>query len=94
VSAVPADASRCDGSGDPICAFEPCGKPFPRTKSTRRFCSEECKAAFHDPDNRRVRTIVKSNKLLKGGKRSITVHLDASDPAGALLEPGKVAEIL
>lgn len=84
---------RYDASGDAICANPLCGGTFKAKKRTQRFCDERCNAEFHDPNNRRVRGVVKSNKLLKGGKRSVTLHFEAE--ADVLrLEPGKLAEIL
>lgn len=86
---------RSDASGDAICRYVPCGITFTPRKPWQKFCCPDHRAAFHGTQgDGGLHGVVKSNRLLKGGKRSITLHLDASDPAGELLEPGKVAEIL
>jgi hypothetical protein len=93
VSAEPAVTIRCDASSQPVCDLLSCGKPYQRVRRHQRFCSPECKAAFHDPDNQRLAGIVKSIRPLKGGKCSVTLHFD-SVQAALRLELGKIAEVL
>jgi hypothetical protein len=83
---------RHDGSGDAICLNPLCGYAFKPKKRTQRFCGDRCKAEFHDPDNRRIRGVVKGNRSIKGG-HSITLHVaDGTDVSRFQL--GAVAEIL
>lgn len=84
---------RSDASSLPTCDYLPCGKPYQRVRRHQRFCSPECKAASHDPDNQRIAGVVKSIRPLKGGKCSVTLHFD-SVHAALRLEPGKIAEVL
>lgn len=85
---------RSDASGEAICAYPPCGSTFSPRKSWQRFCCPEHRAAFHATQTDcGIRGVVKSNKLLKGGKRSVTLHFDPTEDV-LRLEPGKVAEIL
>jgi hypothetical protein len=93
VSAVPSDEIRHDASTDAICEYAPCAIPFKRKRRWQRFCSDEHKHAYHDPDNQRIAGVVKSIRPLKGGKCSVTLHFDSVE-AALRLEPGKIAEVL
>lgn len=78
-----------------ICGYLPCAQPFTPRKRWQLFCSDTCRLAQHRlRQDGGLRGVVKSNKLLKGGRRSVTLHFDAADDAVLRLEPGTVAEIL
>jgi hypothetical protein len=89
------DWNASDASGVEICAYPMCRQPFTPRRRWQRFCKPEHRAAHHAAsDDSGVRGVVKSNKLLKGGKRSLTLHFDADQDAVLHLEPGKVVEVL
>jgi hypothetical protein len=83
-----------DASGDAICAYLPCSIAFKAKKSWQLYCcAEHRRLANALKADGALRGVVKSNKLLKGGKHSVTFHFEAADDVSHL-QPGRVMEIL
>lgn len=45
-----------------ICAYKPCGRPFEARRSTKRFCSDECRRAYQNMDRKERKRIAREAK--------------------------------
>lgn len=90
-----ASPMRSHASTATICGYlSCCAQPFTPRKHWQLYCSDECRLAQHRlRHDGGLRGIVRSVKRLKGGRVSITLHLDDID-AALRVEPGRVMEIL